>query len=111
MDNTLEYKGYTGRFSHEDGDEAFHGTVLNLRDVIHFQGRSIEELRQSLKDSVDDYLAWCAAEGRTPEKSFTGKFIVRLSPELHRKVSTRAQAEGTSLNQWITETLEKAIQK
>jgi predicted HicB family RNase H-like nuclease len=108
MDNTLKYKGYVGRFSYEEGDEAFHGTVLNLRDVIHFQGRSIDELRQSLRDSVEDYLAWCAAEGRTPEKPFTGKFILRLPPELHRKVTTRAQLEGLSLNQWITEVLEKA---
>jgi predicted HicB family RNase H-like nuclease len=108
MNNTLNYKGYIGRFSYEEGDEAFHGTVLNLRDVIHFQGRSIAELRQSLQDSVDDYLAWCAADGRTPEKPFTGKFILRLPPELHRKATARAQLEGLSLNQWIAEVLEKA---
>ncbi len=109
MDNTLKYKGYTGKFSYEEGDDAFHGTVLNLQDVIHFQGRSIDELRQSLQDSVEDYLAWCAAEGRAPEKPFTGKFIVRAPAWLHRQVSAHAQAEGVSLNQWITEALEKAV--
>ena len=108
MDNTLKYKGYIGRFNYEEGDEAFHGTVLNLRDVIHFQGRSIEELRQSLQDSVEDYLAWCAVEGRPPEKPFTGKFILRLPPEVHRKVTTRAQLDGLRLYQWITEVLDKA---
>ena len=106
MDNVLEYKGYVGKFSYDEGDDAFHGTVLNLRDVIHFTGRSIAELRQSLQDSVDDYLAWCAQEGKTPEKPYTGKFVVRLSPELHRKIITLAQAEGLSLNQWVSETLE-----
>jgi predicted HicB family RNase H-like nuclease len=110
MDNTLKYKGYIGQFSYEEGDDAFHGTVLNLRDVIHFQGRSIDELRQSLVDSVEDYLAWCAAEGRPPEKPFTGKFIVRVPPELHRKVNAHAQAEGVSLNQWIADALEKAVE-
>ena len=108
MDNILKYKEFVGKFSYEEGDDAFHGTVLNLRDVIHFQGRSVEELRQSLKDSVEDYLAWCASENRLPEKPFKGKFIVRLSPELHRKISSNAQEEGLSINQWIAETLEKA---
>jgi predicted HicB family RNase H-like nuclease len=83
--------------------------MLNLQDVIHFQGRSIDELHQSLNDSVEDYLAWCAAEGKTPEKPFTGKFVLRLPPELHRKLSTRAQAEDLSLNQWITNVLEKVV--
>ena len=44
------------------------------------------------------FLAWCAQEGKTPEKPYTGKFVVRLSPELHRKIITLAQAEGLSLN-------------
>ena len=109
MKNTLEYKGYIGRFSYEEGDENIHGSVLNLRDVIHFQGKSLDQLRQSFQDSVNDYLAWCAEEGRTPEKPFTGKFIVRMSPDLHRKLSTRAQAKGVSLNQWVNEALEMAV--
>ena len=83
MNNTLEYKGYLGKFAYDQGDDAFHGTVLNLRDVIHFTGRSIDELRQSLQDSVEDYPAWCAQEGKTPEKPCTGK----SARERKRKVS------------------------
>lgn len=106
MNNTFEYKGYIGKFDYEEGDDAFHGIVLNTRDVIHFQGVSIDELRRSFQDSVDDYLAWCAEEGKEPDKPFTGKFVVRVSPELHRKVSLQAQSAGVSLNQWVTEALE-----
>ena len=68
MENTIEYKGYVGHFRYEKGEEAFHGIVLGLRDVIHFQGTCLSELEQSLQDSVEDYLAWCAGEGVTPEK-------------------------------------------
>lgn len=102
MENVIEYKGYLGKFGYEEGDDFFHGAVLNIRDVIHFQGKSIEDLRQSFQDSVDDYLIWCAEEGRLPEASLS------ISGELRRKISTRAQSAGISLNQWITDTLEKA---
>ncbi len=108
MSNIFEYKGYLGQFGYEEGDEALHGTVLNIQDVIHFQGRSIDELRQSFQDSVDDYLDWCVEEGKSPEKPYSGKFIVRIDPGLHRKASIQAQRIGKSLNQWVHEALEKA---
>jgi len=109
MDNVLKYKGYLGKFGYEDGDEAIHGTVINSRDVIHFQGQTLAELRQSFQDSVDDYLAWCAQEGRTPEKPYSGKFIVRIDPDLHRKISIQAQLGEKSLNQWVQEVLENSM--
>ncbi len=105
MRNTLEYKGYLGQFHYESGDENFHGIVLGLKDVIHFQGTCIAELKQSLQDSVEDYLRWCAEEGVEPEKPYTGRFVVRLSPDLHRQISLRARAAGVSLNQWVTDAL------
>lgn len=107
MKNRLEYKGYLGEFSYEEGDEEMHGTVLNLREVIHFRGASLAELRQSLQASVEDYLARCAEEGRSPEKPYTGRFVVRLDPDLHRRISARAQASGMSLNQWVNQALER----
>ena len=107
MNNMLEYKEYLGKFGYEKGDNALHGTVLNIRDVIHFQGQSLAELRQAFQDSVDDYLVWCAEEGKAPEKPYSGKFMIRIDPRLHRKASIQAQRVGQSLNQWVGETLEK----
>ena len=109
MDNILKYKGYLGKFGYEEGDDALHGVVINVNDVIHFQGRTIPELRQSFQDSVDDYLSWCAEEGKEPEKPFSGKFVVRLDPEVHRKISTQAVQQEKSLNQWVVEALEEAL--
>jgi predicted HicB family RNase H-like nuclease len=105
MENTIEYKGYIGQFNYEPGDEAFHGIVLGLRDVIHFQGTCVAELKQSLAESVDDYLAWCQEEGVAPEKPYTGRFVVRIAPDLHRSISVRARLAGVSLNQWVAEAL------
>ena len=42
-----------------------------------------------------------------PDKPFSGRLMLRLSPELHRKVFVRAQHEGKSLNQWISDRLDR----
>jgi predicted HicB family RNase H-like nuclease len=64
--NVMNSKGYQGRFEYDPGARIFHGEVLNLADVVTFQGRSIEESRQALADSVEDYLAFCAEKSRNP---------------------------------------------
>ena len=82
--------------------------VLDLRDVITFQGKSVEEIEQAFRDSVDDYLEFCEQRGEEPDKPFSGRLMLRLPPHLHRKVYVSALREGKSLNQWITERLERA---
>ena len=101
----LKYKGYTGRVEFDDEARLFHGEVLDLKDVITFQGQSVEEIEQAFRDSVDDYLEFCAEQGEQPDKPFSGRLILRLPPELHRKAYVQAQQAGKSLNQWITEKL------
>ncbi len=104
----LNYKGYTGRAEYDDESGLLHGEVLDLRDVVTFQGRSVDDLETAFRDSIDDYLEFCAQRGEVPDKPFSGRLMLRLPPELHRRVYVRAQHEGKSLNQWISEWLEKA---
>ena len=33
----------------------FHGEVINIRDIITFQGKSVEELKKAFQESVEDY--------------------------------------------------------
>ncbi len=69
--NILKYKDYHGAFAYDAQADIFHGEVMHLNDVITFQGRSIDELKAALADSVEDYLDFCAEEGKEPEKSCT----------------------------------------
>ena len=85
----------------------FHGEVLNTRDVITFQGRSVRELKKAFADSVDDYIEFCAARGEDPEKPFSGKFLVRVSPEMHREIMAEARQQGKSLNTYVSEKLQR----
>lgn len=104
----LKYKGYTGHAEYDDEAGMFHGEVLDLRDVITFQGETVQEIEQAFRDSVDDYLEFCEQRGEVPDKPFSGRLMVRLPQELHRKAYVSAQREGKSLNQWIAEKLEQA---
>jgi len=105
----MEYKGYTAKVEFDDEAAIFHGEVVNLRDVITFEGTTVEELRQAFKDSIDDYLDFCAGRDEEPERPFSGKFVVRIDPELHREVYLRAKMENKSLNSWISERIESAV--
>jgi predicted HicB family RNase H-like nuclease len=62
------YKGYEGQITYDDEARIFHGTVIGMKDIITFEGRTSAEIEQAFKDSIDDYLAFCARLGEEPEK-------------------------------------------
>ncbi len=101
----IEYKGYTGVFEFDPSVDAFHGRVVGLLDVVTFEGRSVDDLRSAMEESVKDYLELCDEVGKEPERPYRGEFLVRTTPEIHRAVATAAEAEGMSLNAWIETTI------
>lgn len=101
----LTYKGYHGTVEIDDVAGLLHGEVMDLRDVITFQGQSVEELKQAFRDSIDDYLDFCKERSETPDKPFSGRLMLRLPVEVHRRVYVRAKQEGKSLNEFISERL------
>ena len=106
----MEYKGYVARVEYDDAG-FFHGEVINTRDVITFQGATVTELNNAFRDSIDDYVAFCKERGEEPEKPFSGQFVTRVSPDLHRQVNIAATLSGKSLNAWVTEQLERGVQQ
>jgi len=105
----MEYKGYFARVEFDDEANIFHGEVINLRDVITFEGESVEELRKAFTDSVEDYLEFCAERGEDPEKPYSGKFLVRVEPDLHKTLVIQARKNGKSLNTWVSDALNQVI--
>lgn len=105
----MNYKGYQGKVTFDSEAKIFHGQVIDTRDVITFQGTSVEELEIAFRDSIDDYLDFCKERGEKPEKPFSGKFVLRMSPNLHHKIYSKASNDGKSLNKWVVEKLESAI--
>ncbi len=108
----MEYKGYTGQITGLDEDQGlFHGDVAGINDVITFEGKTPEELVQAFHDSVDDYLAFCEERSEAPEKPFSGKFLVRISPALHQQASLAAKKAGESLNGWVAAAIKAQLGK
>lgn len=105
----LEYKGYIGHAEFDDEANIFHGEVINTRDVITFQGTTVRSLVKSFHDSINDYLAFCKERGEEPDKPFSGKFNVRISPDLHREAFIAAKKHGCSLNNLVTEAIKKVV--
>ena len=103
----MNYKGYIGTVTYYDKERIFFGTVLGIKDVITFQGTTVDELEQAFKDSVDDYLAWCRENNEEPERSYSGKLQLRMSSELHAKLATEAAQKEISLNDLILGKLEE----
>jgi predicted HicB family RNase H-like nuclease len=101
----MKYKGYEGSITFDEDAEIFHGEVINTRDVITFEGRSVTELKRAFKESVEDYLQFCAKKGQRPEKPFSGNLVIRIDPELHRKLAIQAKKKRKSLNAYIEERL------
>ena len=105
----MEYKGYFAKVEFDDDAGIFHGEIINLRDVIIFEGETAKELKQAFQDSVDDYLEFCAERGEDPEKPYSGKFVVRVEPELHKNITIEARKAGESLNVRISDAISKEL--
>jgi len=105
----MEYKGYFAKVEFDDDANIFHGEVINLRDVITFEGETVKELKQAFQDSIDDYLDFCDERGEDTEKPYSGKFVVRVEPELHKNITIEARKAGKSLNIWVNDAISKAL--
>ena len=63
-----------------------------------------ETIDAAIAEAQDAFQAWTTAErqdkGELPApKSYSGQFVQRIPKSLHRRLATRAAAEGVSLNQ------------
>ncbi len=104
----MQYKGYIGRIIYDDEARIFHGEIVNLKSIITFQGRSIDELETAIKDSVEDYLEWCRESGEEPDKPYSGNLKLRMPTELHAKLAVEATINNMSLNSLIVQKLSQA---
>jgi predicted HicB family RNase H-like nuclease len=105
----MEYKGYVaGPIDFDPEENTLSGAVTGLKDVIHFEGSSAKELARAFRESIDEYLAFCAEKGLEPDRPYNGKILVRTEPALHRKAVQRAASEGVSLSTWISRQIESA---
>ncbi|MEI7606645.1 MAG: type II toxin-antitoxin system HicB family antitoxin [Rhodospirillaceae bacterium] len=105
--STMHHEGYVATIELDEEAGLFHGEVINTRDVLTFQGQTLDELRTAFADTIADYIEWCRERGKEPERPYSGNFMLRVSPELHRRIATAAARSGKSINGYVAETLER----
>ncbi|CQH00036.1 type II toxin-antitoxin system HicB family antitoxin [Yersinia enterocolitica] len=106
--NTMTYKNYAAKIEYSDEDQCLIGHIAGIRDVIGFHADNVADLRIAFEEAVDDYLSYCAEQGREPQRPASGKISLRIPPEIHSAINMAAEVSGKSTNQWISETLAKA---
>ncbi|HPO08354.1 MAG TPA: type II toxin-antitoxin system HicB family antitoxin [bacterium] len=109
--NTMTYRGYAARIEYSDEDRCLVGHIAGIRDVVGFHAESVSELRKAFQEAVDDYLETCEKLGRAPQKPYSGKIMLRVSPEIHASIAVAAEVSGKSINQWAAEAFTKAVHK
>lgn len=104
----MKYKNYFAKVEFDADDRIFIGHIIGIRDVVGFHGESVEELEQSFREAVDNYLDACEKLGQKPNKPHSGNLMLRIPAEVHAAVAAAAEADGKSINQWAAGVLESA---
>ncbi|WP_298018872.1 type II toxin-antitoxin system HicB family antitoxin [uncultured Parasphingopyxis sp.] len=96
----MSYKGYRAAVAFDEGDMLFTGRVAGIDDVVGFHADTTEGLKAAFEEAVADYLVTCAKVGKRPEKSYSGKVMLRMSPAVHAKAALAAEIASQSLNEF-----------
>ena len=107
--NFMKLDGYHAKIEYVEETDQFRGEILGLAGRADFYVSSPDQLRQELKKSLDVFLEVCKEQGIEPRRQFSGKFNLRISPELHEKLSITAEAQGKSLNMLVQESLQRSV--
>jgi predicted HicB family RNase H-like nuclease len=109
MSQTLQYKDYDGSVEYSAEDRILHGSLLGIRDAVLYEGVDVDSLEANFRAAVDEYLAFCAAEGKTPDQPFKGSFNIRVGPDLHKRAALYAEAHQQKLNTVVSKALEEFL--
>ncbi len=107
--NTMTINGYQAVISFDPDIQMFRGDFIGLNGGADFYAKDVDGLRHEGEISLRVFLEACAEDGVDPRKHFSGKFSLRVDPELHEAAAIAAAARGQSLNQWATEAIRQAV--
>jgi predicted HicB family RNase H-like nuclease len=107
--NVMTVDGYNARIDYDPEIDMFRGEILGLTGGADFYGKTPKELRSEFKKSLAVFLAVCTEKGIEPRRNYSGKFNLRISPELHERLAIAAQVEGKSINTLAQEALAQRV--
>ncbi len=108
--NTMTFNNYHARIDYDPDLDMFRGEILGLNGGADFYGRTPKELRAEFKKSLAVFLEVCKEKGIEPRRHYSGKFNLRIPPELHEQLAIVAQAKGKSINAIAQEALQSVVE-
>ncbi len=110
--NNLNYRGYHAIVQYEADSDVFVGRLAGISDIITFEADTVAGLKSAFIEAVDDYLAHCKKINKSPQKEFSGKLMLRVSPSVHAKLSLATElSRAKSMNEFAEQALDKAAQE
>lgn len=107
----FKYGSYIAKPEVDSDAGLLYGKVLNISATITFQGENVKEAEQNFRKAVDLYIQTCKAQGREPDKPFSGKLPFRTTPDIHRDIYVAATRANKSINAWMEDVLSQAAQQ
>jgi predicted HicB family RNase H-like nuclease len=107
----MQYKGYVAYITIDEESGLLLAETIGMKDGVTAQAETIPALQKEFEASIDDYLAWCDETGEQPEKPYSGKFQLRISPQIHRNLAIAAKKTGKSINAFVSEAALKEAER
>ena len=107
--NIMTLGNMKAKIEFDQDAELFRGEILGLTGSADFYGKTVAELKREFKKSLEVYLDECTQRGIAPYKSYSGKFVARIGPDIHEMISIAAADENKTLNAWVKDTLRQAV--
>lgn len=107
--NVMTVDGYNAKIEYDPDIDMFRGEILGLTGGADFYGRTPNELKAEFRKSLTVFLEVCKEKGIEPRRNYSGKFNLRISPELHERLAIAAQAEGKSINTLAQEAIAQRV--
>jgi hypothetical protein len=102
----VNYTHYTYKVTWSEEDQEFVGLCAEFPSLSYLhkdQNATLKGITDLVKDVVTDMES---NEELVPEplaeKTYSGKFQVRITPESHRKLAIEAAEEKVSLNRYVS---------
>lgn len=109
MKNTMTIDGQQAVITYDPDIEMFRGEFIGLNGGADFYASDVAGLHREGERSLDAFIDECSRRGIEPRKNFSGRFVLRVAPEIHQAAATAAAASGESLNQWVADAIQEAV--
>lgn len=95
-----------------DEDKSYVGSIPGwIGKCCH--GKNEMKVYGELSNILDEWIAIYKKEGRVlpspTNKKYSGKFVLRTGPDLHKALTIKALSEGDSLNSFVIKKLKKIV--